>query len=65
MDSLIKNGKVVRGYLGVEISDINNPAEKALVESIRRSGFDGKGASSSASLPTGPPERAACSPVIS
>jgi serine protease Do len=45
MDSLIKNGKVVRGYLKVQIEDINNPTTKdqALADSIRKSGFSGKG----------------------
>jgi serine protease Do len=46
MDSLIKNGKVVRGFLGVGIENINDPApsEKALAESIRKEGFTGNGA---------------------
>jgi len=45
MDSLIKNGKVVRGYLQVQIEDINNPTTKdqALADSIKKSGFSGKG----------------------
>jgi serine protease Do len=43
MDSLIKHGKVVRGYLGVLIEDINHPApqDKDLVQSIRDAGFTG------------------------
>ena len=45
MDSLIKHGKVVRGYLGVRIEDIDNPAkeDEALAKSIKKSGFSGKG----------------------
>ena len=45
MDSLIKNGKVVRGFLGVGIEDINNPADKdkALADSIKKEGFTGNG----------------------
>ncbi len=41
MDSLIKNGKVVRGYLGVMIEDVNHPSpqDKALIANIRESGF--------------------------
>ncbi|HVS70205.1 MAG TPA: Do family serine endopeptidase [Phycisphaerae bacterium] len=41
MESLIKNGKVVRGYLGVLIEDINHPSpqDKDLVQSIRDAGF--------------------------
>jgi serine protease Do len=41
MESLIKNGKIVRGYLGVMIEDMNHPApqDKDLVQSIRESGF--------------------------
>jgi serine protease Do len=43
MESLIKNGKIVRGYLGVLIEDMNHPSpqDKALVQSIRDAGFKG------------------------
>jgi serine protease Do len=46
MESLIKNGKVVRGFLDVAIEDINNPADddKALADSIKKEGFTGNGA---------------------
>ena len=45
MDSLIKHGKVVRGYLQVQIEDINSPSkdDEALANSIKKSGFSGKG----------------------
>jgi len=45
MDSLIKTGKVVRGYLGVKIEDLNHPApeDQKLADSIRKSGFKGEG----------------------
>jgi len=45
MDSLIKNGKVVRGYLGVKIEDLDHPAptDQKLADSIRKSGFKGGG----------------------
>jgi serine protease Do len=45
MDSLIKNGKVVRGYLGVKIEDLSQPApeDRKLADSIRKSGFTGNG----------------------
>ncbi len=41
MRSLIDNGKVVRGYLGIGIENINRPApeHKGLVEDLRKSGF--------------------------
>ncbi len=43
MESLIKNGKIVRGYLGVMIEDVNHPSpqDKDLVASIKESGFQG------------------------
>jgi len=43
MDSLIKHGKVVRGYLGIGIEDVNHPADKdkGLVDSLRKDGFKG------------------------
>jgi serine protease Do len=42
MQSLIANGKVVRGYLGVMIEDLNKPApeQKALAESLKKEGAD-------------------------
>jgi serine protease Do len=45
MDSLIKNGKVVRGYLGIFIEDVDHPQSdsKAMVERARKEGFKGKG----------------------
>jgi serine protease Do len=45
MDSLIKTGKVVRGFLGVAIEDINNPTDKdkPLADSIKNGGFSGNG----------------------
>ncbi len=45
MDSLIKHGKVVRGYLAVQIEDINSPRkeDEALANSIKKAGFSGKG----------------------
>ena len=44
MHSLIDHGKVVRGYLGVEIEDVNHPApeDKSLVESIQKEGLNDK-----------------------
>jgi serine protease Do len=41
MHSLIEHGKVVRGYLGVGISDIAHPAteNKGLIDNIRKSGY--------------------------
>jgi serine protease Do len=56
MDSLIKNGKVVRGFLNVGIEDINNPAEKdkGLADSIVKSGFKGTGALVTEIDPDGP-----------
>ena len=40
MKSLITHGKVVRGYLGISIEDINHPApqQQALAESLRKEG---------------------------
>jgi serine protease Do len=45
MDSLIKHGKVVRGYLGVKIEDLDRPApeDEKLAAAIRRGGFTGNG----------------------
>jgi serine protease Do len=45
MHSLIEHGKVVRGYLGVMIEDANHPAaeDKGLLDSLKSSGFNGKG----------------------
>jgi serine protease Do len=42
MDSLISHGKVVRGYLGIMIEDINHPSpdDKALADSLRKQGAD-------------------------
>jgi serine protease Do len=56
MDSLIKNGKVVRGYLQVQIEDINNPAkdDQPLADSIKRSGFSGPGVLVNGVGPDGP-----------
>jgi serine protease Do len=42
MNSLIQHGKVVRGYLGIMIEDINHPSpeDKALADSLRKQGAD-------------------------
>src|SRR5881396_1118283 len=44
MKSLIEHGKVVRGFLGIGIEDINHPApeHKGLVDAVRRAGFKGE-----------------------
>ncbi|HUO10006.1 MAG TPA: Do family serine endopeptidase [Phycisphaerae bacterium] len=56
MDSLIKHGKVVRGFLQVQIEDINNPTkdDQALADSIKRSGFSGNGVLVNGVGPDGP-----------
>ncbi len=56
MDSLIKNGKVVRGYLDVLIEDVNAPSDddKGLADSIHKAGFSGKGALVGRIDPDGP-----------
>jgi serine protease Do len=42
MNSLIEHGKVVRGYVGIMIEDINHPSDqdKALADSLRKQGAD-------------------------
>jgi serine protease Do len=56
MTSLIKHGKVVRGFLNVQIEDINNPApqDEALAASIKKEGFKGNGALVAKLDPEGP-----------
>ncbi|MCL2641545.1 MAG: Do family serine endopeptidase [Phycisphaerales bacterium] len=56
MDSLIKTGTVVRGFLNVEISDINRPVpqNQALIDAIRKQGFIGNGALVAGVNPEGP-----------
>jgi serine protease Do len=56
MESLIKHGKVIRGFLDVQIEDINHPAptDQALVDSIKKQGFNGKGALVQKVDPEGP-----------
>ncbi len=57
MHSLIEHGKVVRGYLGIGIEDINHPGDrdKGLVDSIRKEGFSGsEGVLVGQVSPTGP-----------
>jgi len=57
MKSLIEHGKVVRGYLGIEIEDFSHPApqDKGLAESIRKAGFKGdKGVLVKSTLGNGP-----------
>ncbi|HVT82784.1 MAG TPA: trypsin-like peptidase domain-containing protein [Phycisphaerae bacterium] len=61
MKSLIENGKVVRGYLGIGIEDINNPApeHKGLVDALKKNGFGGnKGVLVGSVLPEGPAGKA-------
>ncbi len=60
MDSLIKNGKVVRGYLSVKIEDINEPSpdDKGLADSIKKGGFSGDGVLVGAVDPQGPAGKA-------
>jgi serine protease Do len=42
MNSLMQHGKVVRGYLGIMIEDLNRPSpeDKALADSLRKQGAD-------------------------
>lgn len=61
MKSLIENGKVVRGYLGIGIQDFNSPTpeNKGLVEAIKKSGFNGnKGVLVGSVSPDGPAGKA-------
>lgn len=64
MDSLIKHGKVVRGYLGVKIEDLDRPApeDEKLAESIRRSGFKGNGILVNSVESAGPAAKAGLQP---
>jgi serine protease Do len=56
MESLIKHGTVVRGFLDVQIEDIANPDPKdqPLIDSIKKQGFSGKGAFVARLDPDGP-----------
>jgi len=64
MDSLIKSGKVVRGYLGVKIEDLDHPApaDQRLADSIRKSGFKADGVLVNSVEPAGPAGQAGLQP---
>ncbi len=61
MHSLIEHGKVVRGYLGIGIEDINHPTpeHKGLVDALKKGGFTGgNGVLVGQVLETGPAAKA-------
>ena len=64
MDSLIKNGKVVRGYLQGEIDDVNHPLPKdeGLAKMVKKAGFSGKGVLVPAVGENGPAAKAGVEP---